>query len=103
MKIKVEGQKIVKAVNKLHGVEVVLENLEDAREALQLIFTKLGLFEREESGRLADLKVSSYQRYETSAVEYKSIFLLEFVFEEKVSPEARVEFIKELQEFFARV
>jgi len=34
MKIKVESEKIVKAVKKLEGIEMVLENAEDAKEAL---------------------------------------------------------------------
>jgi len=35
MKVKVESEKIVKAVRKLEGIEMVLENAEDAKEALQ--------------------------------------------------------------------
>jgi copper chaperone CopZ len=34
MKIKVESEKIIKAVKKLDGIEIVLENLDDAREAI---------------------------------------------------------------------
>ena len=46
MKIKVEGQKIISAVKKLDGIEIVLENLEDAREAIQLILLRTGLFDK---------------------------------------------------------
>ena len=34
MKFKVEGQKIIKAVKKLDGIEIVLENTNDAKEAV---------------------------------------------------------------------
>ena len=37
MKITVEGDKIIKSVKKLDGIEIVLENLEDAKEAINLI------------------------------------------------------------------
>ncbi len=37
MKIKVESEKIVKAVKKLDGIEIVLEDADDAKEAISLI------------------------------------------------------------------
>ena len=35
MKIKVESEKLVKAVKKLDGIEIVLENAEDAKQAMR--------------------------------------------------------------------
>ena len=103
MKIKVESGKIVKAVKKLEGIEVVLENPDDAKEAINLILKKTGLLKSEESEKLRDITVSSFQKYETSAVDYKMIFLLEFLFEEDISLDKKVAVIKELQEFFDKV
>ena len=37
MKIKVESEKIINAVKKLEGIEIVLENLEDAKELAQAV------------------------------------------------------------------
>ena len=45
MKIKVESERIIKAVKKLDGSEIVLENLDDAREAINLILLRTGLFQ----------------------------------------------------------
>ena len=103
MKIKIESQKIIKAVKKLEGIEIVLENLEDAKEAIHLILTRTGLFETHADAKLKDVTVTSYQKYETTAVDYKMIFLLEFVFEADVPLETRVSVIKELQGFFNAV
>jgi hypothetical protein len=103
MKIKVESEKIIKAVKKLHGIEIVLENPDDAKEAFNLILTKTDLFKGDDYGKLRDIKVTSFQEYKTSAVDYKMIFLVEFLFEDNVSLETKVAVIKELQEFFARV
>jgi hypothetical protein len=103
MKIKVEGEKIIKALKKLDGIEIVLENPDDAKEAINLILRKSDLFNREEYEKIKDFKVTSLQRYETSAVNYKMIFLLEFIFSEDVSLDAKVSFIKELQEFFSKI
>ena len=103
MKIKVESEKIIKAVKKLEGIEIVLENLNDAKEAIQLILGRSGLFEMQEAGKFKDIAVTSFQKYETTAVDYKMIFLLEFIFEADVALNDRVAVIKELQNFFNKV
>ena len=103
MKIKVEGEKIIKAVKKLDGIEIEVENPDDAKEAINLILRKTEIFDNDDLLKLSDFKLSAYQKYETSAVDYKMIFLLEFVFEENASLDSRVTAIKGLQEFFDKV
>jgi len=103
MKIKIESEKIVKAVKKLEGIEIVLENLHDAKEAIQLILDRSGLLEKHKGGKFIDVKVTSLQKYETTAVDYKMIFLLEFMFEADVSLKDKVAVIKELQDFFNKI
>ncbi len=103
MKIKIESQKIIKAVKKLDSIEIVLENLEDAKEAVNLILIRTGLFEKHQDAQLKDVTVTSYQQYDTTAVDYKMIFLLEFVFDEDIALDTKVSVIKELQEFFDKV
>ena len=103
MKIKVESEKIIKALKKSDGVEIVLENPDDAKEAINLILRKTDLSNRDEFKKIRNIKVTSFQRYETSAVNYKMIFLLEFDFDEDISLDAKASLIKELQEFFNRV
>ena len=103
MKIKVESEKIIKAVKKLDGIEIVLENLEDAKEAIDLILLRTGLFDKHKDAELKEVRVTSFQKYETTAVDYKMIFLLEFIFEENISLDTRVEIIQELQGFFNKV
>jgi len=103
MKIKVEGEKIIKAVKKMDDIEIVLENLEDAKEAINLILVRSGLFQKYEDLKIKDVKVTSYQKYDTTAVNYKMIFLLEFMFEETIPLDKKVAVIKEFQEFFNKV
>jgi hypothetical protein len=103
MKLKVESEKIIKAVQKLDGIEIVLENTNDAKEAINLILRKTDLFKRDEYGKLKEVEVTSFQEYKTSAVDYKMIFLLEFLFEEDVSLDTKVAVIKEVQEFFRKI
>ena len=103
MKFKVEGQKIIKAVKKLDGIEIVLENTNDAKEAINLILKKTDLFKRDDYSKLREVKVTSFQEYKTSAVNYRMIFLLEFLFEDDVSLDTRVSIIKEVQDFFGKI
>ncbi|HJX34111.1 MAG TPA: hypothetical protein VJ373_02965 [Desulfatiglandales bacterium] len=100
MKIKVENEKIIKVMKKLDGIEIVLENPVDAKEAIDIILRKVDRFQKQDYQKLKDVKVTSFQRYETSAVDYKMIFLLEFMFEEDISPDIKLALIKELQDFF---
>jgi hypothetical protein len=103
MKVKVESEKIIKAVNKLDGIEIVLENADDAKEAVNLILRKTELFKRDDYGKLREVKVTSLQEYETSAVNYRMMFLLEFLFEDDVPLDTKVAAIKEVQEFFGKI
>ena len=103
MKIKVESENIIKAMKKVEGIEIVLENPDDAKEAINLILRKSELFNTDDYGKLKDIKVTSLQKYETSAVDYKMIFLLEFLFDENIELNTKVALIKEFQEFFSRV
>jgi hypothetical protein len=103
MKFKVEGEKIINAVKNLNGIEIVLENTNDAKEAIDLILKKTDLFKRDEYSKLREVKVTSLQEYETSAVNYRMIFLLEFLFEDDVSLDTRVSIIKEVQDFFGKI
>ncbi len=103
MKIKVESEKIIKAVRKLDGIEIVLENPDDAKEAIDLILRKTDFLKSDEYKKLKGVKVTSYRQYETSAVDYKMMFLLEFIFEDDVSPDLKISVIKEVHQFFSKV
>ena len=103
MKIKVESTKIVKAVRKLEGIEMVLESAEDAKEALNLILRRTDLLDVQDLGMLKEVRVSSFQEYKTSAVDYTRVFLLEFFFVPEAPAESKITIVKALQEFFNKV
>lgn len=103
MKIRLDEDQIVKAVKKLDGVELVVENPDDALEGIRLILRKPENIGTKHFTRLKDIKVTASRSYETSAVEYRMRFLLEFIFDEDVSLEERVEAIKAFQAFLDRV
>lgn len=102
MKIKVESEKIIKAVKKLDGIEIVLETSEDAKEAFEMILRKADIFQGNDYASPKDVKVTSIQEYTTSAVNYQTSFLMEFLFEEGVPIDKKINFIKSLQQFLER-
>jgi hypothetical protein len=102
MKIRVERDKIVKALKDIEGIEVILESADDAKEALDLILRKSELLEGSEGKKLKDIKVTASQEYKTSAVDYNLVFTLEFIFASGVPTDTKVALIKEVQEFFAK-
>jgi hypothetical protein len=99
MKIKMEGGKIVKGIQKVDGIEIVLENPGDAKEGIDLILRKTGLFDEDTYRGLKDIKVAAFQRYETWAVNYKMIFLLEFLFEDDAPLDTKVSAIRNCRPF----
>jgi hypothetical protein len=103
MKIKVERDKIIQAVKKLEGIELVLDNSDDAREALDLILGRTDLFASGHFRKLKDLKVTAVQEYKTSAVDYTIQFVLEFLFEDDVTADMKAAFIKDLQAYFNKL
>lgn len=100
MKIKLEREKIAKAVRKLTGLEVVLEDADDAREAVDLIVERADFSEVVSHARLNDIKVTTFREYENSAVDYRVQFLIEFVFEADTSADHKIACIKKFQDFF---
>jgi hypothetical protein len=103
MKIKVERNKIVKAVKKTEGIELVLNDAADAREALDFILRRTELFEGDHYEKLKDLTVTAVQEYKTSAVDYTVQFVLKFIFEAGTALDEKAAFIKDLQRFFDKI
>ncbi|RLB07045.1 MAG: hypothetical protein DRG50_03925 [Deltaproteobacteria bacterium] len=102
MKVKVKRGKIIKAMKNLEGVEIILEDANDAKEAIDLILRKTELFKSNHYKRLKDIKVTAIQEYETSAVDYDLAFILEFLFEDDTTADLKIALIKELQDFFEK-
>jgi len=100
VKIKVEKEKIISALRKLEGIEIVLEDANDAKEAMELILAREDLFGDGEYAKPKDVSVNQMQEYRDSSVDYKILYLLDFIFEDDVVLGAKASFIKKLQNFF---
>jgi hypothetical protein len=100
VKIKLDREKIIRAVKKLAGIELVLQNEADGKEAVELVLGKSELRNHAAFGKLKDVKVTLLQEYKTSAVDYQTLFLIEFLFEEGIPIDQKASFIEEFQRYF---
>ncbi|MCK9230475.1 MAG: hypothetical protein M0Q23_05660 [Syntrophales bacterium] len=97
MKIRVEKENIVQALRKSEGIEVVLENERDAKEALDLVFSGSDLFSQAEIELLSNVLVTEITEYKTSSVAYKVFYLLEFPFDETTPLRKRAALVRNVQ------
>lgn len=100
MKIRVEKEHIVQALRKSEGIEVVLENENDAKEAIDLVFGGSNLFTEAELELLNNVRVTEIKEYKTSAVAYKIFYLLEFPFDQGIPLGQRAALVKNVQSLF---
>ncbi|MDD5475225.1 MAG: hypothetical protein PHU03_01780 [Syntrophales bacterium] len=100
MKIRVEREKIIQALRKAEGIDVVLENENDAKEAIEIVFGKSELFSESDFVVLNTIHVAEIREYETSSVAYKIFYLLEFPFTEDVPNVQRASLVKKVQSLF---
>ena len=103
MKIRVDSAQIVKAVKKTEGIEIVVETEGDALEGVNLILRRPDSFKGADFSGLKEIRVTPHRTYETSAVEYRTAFLLDFVFDSNVDLDARVKAIRAFQQFLERL
>jgi len=103
MKIKVDRDKLVRAFRKIEGIELVVENEQDAKEALDVILKRSGIFDTAGASTLQDVLVTSLEEYSDSAVSYKKMFVLDFIFTDDVPIDTRISLIKQFQDQFGKV
>jgi len=100
MRIKVRDEKIIKAVKKLEGVDIILKTVEDAKEAMRLIIRKTEISLTKDYEGLKDIAITQVVEYATSAVEYEIFYEVEFILADNRFIEMEITLIKELQAMF---
>lgn len=103
MRIKVLDEKIMKAIKKLEGIDIVLKNAEDAKKAMQIVLRKTEISKTKEYEGLKDLVITQVVEHPTSAVEYTIYYEIEFVLADDRYTEMEIALIKELQGMFGKL
>jgi hypothetical protein len=103
MRIKVRDLKIIKAIKKLEGIDIMLKNVEDAKKALRLILRRTEISKTPEYAGLKDIAVAQVLEQPTSAVENLISYEIEFILADERYTEMEIALIKELQGLFEKL
>jgi hypothetical protein len=103
MRIKVQDEKIIKAIKKLEGIDIIIKTVEDAQKAMRLILRRTELSKTKEYEGLKDIIITQVIEHPTSAVEYAVFYEIEIVLTNENYNSMEIALIKELQGMFARL
>jgi Xaa-Pro aminopeptidase len=103
MRIKVRDEKIIKAIKKLEGIDIILKNVEDAKKAMRLILRKTEISGTKDFQGIGDVAITQVVEHATSAVEYQTYYEIEFILTDERFIEMEVTLIKELQTMFEKL
>jgi hypothetical protein len=103
MRIKVRDIKVIKAIKKLEGIDIVLKNVEDAKKALRLILRRTEISKTPDYAGLKDIAVAQVLEQPTSAVENLISYEIEFILADERYTEMEIALIKELQGLFEKL
>jgi NMD protein affecting ribosome stability and mRNA decay len=103
MRIRVRDEKIIKAIKKLEGIDIVLKTVEDAKKAMRLILRKTEMSKSKDYEGLKDIVITQVVEHPTSAVEYHTYYEIEFVLTDDYFTEMEIALIKELQGMFEKL
>ncbi len=102
MRIKVRDEKIIKAIKKLEGIDIILKTIEDAKNAMRLILRKTEASRTKDYEGLKDIHITQVVEHATSAVEQYAFFEIEFILADPRFQEMEIALIKELQTMFEK-
>jgi len=102
MRIKVRDEKIIKAIRKLEGIDIILKTIEDAKNAMRLILRKTEVSRTKDYEGLKDIQITQVVEHTTSAVEQDAFFEIEFILADPRFLEMEIALIKELQTMFEK-
>ena len=103
MRIKVRDEKIIKAIKKLEGIDIVIKTVEDAKKAMRLILGKTETSRSKDYEGLKDIIITQVVEHPTSAVEYHIYYEIEFMLTDDRYINMEIALIKELQGMFEKL
>jgi hypothetical protein len=103
MRIRVRDEKIIKAIKKFEGIDIILKTVEDAKRAMRLILRKTEISRTKDFDGLKDIVITQVVEHATSAVEYQTYYEVEFILTDDLFIEMEIALIKELQALFEKI
>ncbi len=103
MRIKVRDEKIMRAIKKLEGIDIILKNVEDAKRAMRLILRRTEISKTQDYEGLKEMIMTQVIEHPTSAVESHVYYEIEFVLSDERYMDMEIGLIKELQGLFEKL
>jgi len=103
MRIKVRDEKIIRAIKKLEGIDIIFKTVEDAKKAMGLILRKTDISKSKEYEGLKEIVMTQVVEHPTSAVEHHIYYEIEFILNDDRYTEMEIALIKELQSMFEKL
>lgn len=103
MRIKVRDEKLIRAIKKLVGIDIVFKNVEDAKKAMNLILHRTEAARSKEYEGLKEIRMTQVVEHLTSAVESHIYYEIEFVLSDDRYLDMEIALIKELQGLFEKL
>ena len=103
MRIKVRDEKLIRAIQKLVGIDIILKNVEDAKKAMGMILRRTEIAKSKDYEGLKEIRMIQVVEHPTSAVESHIYYEIEFVLNDERYTEMEIALIKELQGLFEKL
>jgi hypothetical protein len=103
MRIKVRDEKLIRAIKKIVGIEIIFKNVEDAKKAMGLILRRTDISQSKEYEGLKEIRMTQIVEHPTSAVESHIYYEIEFVLSDDRYLDMEIALIKELQGLFEKL
>ncbi len=100
MKIKVSEEQLTRAIQRLEGIDVILDTVEEARRALALILKRTECSKREDYRGLKEMKITQKVEHPTTAMEHQLVYIIEFILEDDSYLPMEIALLQELQRIF---
>jgi len=103
MRIKVRDEKLIRAIKKLVGVDIIFKNVEDAKKAMGLILQRTEIAKSKDYEGLKEIRMTQVVEHLTSAMESHIYYEIEFVLTDDRHLDMEIALIKELQGLFEKL
>jgi hypothetical protein len=103
MRIKVRDEKLIRAIKKLVGIDIIFKNVEDAKKAMSMVLRRTEIAKTQGYEGLKEIRMTQVVEHPTSAVESHIYYEIEFVLTDDRYLDMEIALIKELQGLFEKL
>jgi hypothetical protein len=100
MKIKVTEEALRRAIQRLIGIDLIIDTVDEARKALNLILEKTESSRLPDFKELKDIKLTQKVEHSSTAMDHQIVYVIEFILSDESYLSMEIALIQELQRIF---